>query len=111
MVGPISQAERDSFNRKLQVGVAALVAVSTGMVALGAGATLPQAALALGAGVLVGGLIAWYAVPTGPAPAERRRSGPENPFADGGDDERDSGPRSESREQTRSRSSAGQRRE
>jgi len=106
MVGPISQGERDAFNRRLQTGVAALVAVSTGMVALGAGATLPQAGVALLAGVVVGGLIAWYIVPTGPAPAERR-SGPENPFADGGDDERGS----ETSESGRARSSERQRRE
>jgi hypothetical protein len=95
MVGPISQAERDSFNRKLQVGVAALVAVSTGMVALGAGASPVQAAAALAVGVVVGGVIAWYAVPTAPAPAERHRSTPENPFADRGDDGDDSDSESE----------------
>jgi len=105
MVGPISQGERDVFNRRLQIGVALLVAVSTGMVAVGAGATLPQAAVALLAGVVVGGVIAWYIVPTGPVPAERRRSGPENPFADGGDDERER----DGRESERNRSSARRR--
>lgn len=91
MVDPVSQDERDSFTRKLKVAVAALVAVSTGMVALSAGATLPQALAALLGGVVVGGVIAWYAVPSTPAPAERRGSSiRDDPFADGGDDERDS---------------------
>lgn len=91
MVDPVSQEERDSFNRKLKVAVAALVAASTAMVALGAGASLPQAAVALLAGVLVGGVIAWYAVPDAPEPARRRASSRlDDPFADGGDDESDS---------------------
>ncbi|MEF8851805.1 MAG: hypothetical protein V5A28_05220 [Haloarculaceae archaeon] len=88
MVGPVSQGERDSFNRKLRVGVAALVAVSTGMVALGAGASLPQAGAALLGGVAVGALIAWYIVPSGTAPATRRAVGRDrfdDPFADGGE--------------------------
>jgi len=88
MVGPVSQGERDAFNRKLQVGVAVLVAGSMALVALGAGATVVQTAIAAVAGLVVGGVVAWYIVPTGPAPAERRRSTTgirDNPFADGGD--------------------------
>jgi uncharacterized membrane protein YgcG len=87
MVGPISQGERDAFNRKLQVGVAVLVAGSMALVALGAGATLVQTALAAVVGVLVGGVISWYIVPTGLAPAEKQRvanAEPDNPFTDGG---------------------------
>lgn len=88
MVGPVSQRERDSFTRKFQFGVAGLVAASTGLVALGAGASLRQTSVALLGGVVVGALIAWWVVPSGPAPADRQRSfGREDPFADGGDED------------------------
>jgi len=107
MVGPISQGERDAFNRKLQVGVAVLVAGSMALVALGAGATLGQTAAAAVAGVLVGGVVACYIVPTGLSPAEKQRlatSGADNPFTDGGDDEEsDSDNRERSTSKTRSR--------
>jgi hypothetical protein len=106
MVGPISQGERDAFNRKLQVGVAVLVAGSTALVALGAGATLGQAALAAVAGVLVGGVISWYIVPTGLAPAEKQRlstASADNPFTDGGDGE-ESDPDERERNPSKSRS-------
>jgi hypothetical protein len=94
MVGPVSQSERDSFTRKFQFGVAGLVAASTGLVALGAGASLRQTSVALLGGVVVGSLVAWYAVPTTPAPAERQRSEQKNPFADeddAGESEAESG--------------------
>jgi hypothetical protein len=107
MVGPVSQSERDAFNRKLQVGVAVLVAGSMALVALGAGATLGQTAVAAVAGVVVGGVVAWYIVPKGPSPAEKHRlanSGRDNPFTDGGDGEgSDSDDRERSTSQTRSR--------
>jgi len=111
MVGPVSQGERDAFNRKLQVGVAVLVAGSMALVAVGAGATVVQTSIAAAAGLAVGGAIAWYVVPSGPAPAERRRSTTsdlDNPFTDGGDsgddgsDSHDGGRRA-SKKQTRRR--------
>jgi len=93
MVDPISEAERAAFVRRAKWGVTLLVAVSAGLVASQADATLAETAGAVAAGLLVGYPIARFAVPSGPAPATRQRrrreseagSGVENPFADGGD--------------------------
>jgi hypothetical protein len=87
VVGPISEGERAAFTKKLKVGVAALVGVSGGLVALQVDATLLQTVAAVAAGLAVGAVLAWYIVPSGPmAPDRRSRSRPErdNPFADGG---------------------------
>ena len=93
----------------LSVGVAVLVAGSMALVALGAGATLGQTAVVAVAGVLVGGGVAWYIVPTGVSPAEKQRgtnSGLDNPFTDGGDGE-DS--ESDTRERSTSKTRSGRR--
>ena len=88
MVDPVTQADRDAFNRRLKLGVAGLVGVSMAFVAVSAGATLLQVAGAGAVGLAVGAVIAWQFVPSRPPPAERRTADLENPFADGGDDER-----------------------
>ena len=98
MVDPVTQADRDAFNRRLKLGVAALVGVSMAFVAVSAGATLLQAAGAGVAGLAVGAVIAWQFVPSRPPPAERQSTDLDNPFADGGrgdersGDDRENGP-------------------
>ena len=110
MVDPVTQADRDAFNRRLKLGVAGLVGVSMAFVAVSAGATLLQAAGAGAVGLAVGAVIAWQFVPSRPPPAERRTADLENPFADGGDDERSDADR-ETGDADGRRSAAGQRRE
>jgi hypothetical protein len=97
MVDPISEAERDSFRWKVKAGIAALVGASGGLVTSQVEATLPETAGAVAVGLAVGYALAWFIVPSGPAPvdASDRRSGQppvdgedptgarENPFADG----------------------------
>ncbi|MFB6141330.1 MAG: hypothetical protein ABEJ26_12965 [Halosimplex sp.] len=87
MVGPVSDTERSSFNRRVKIGVTVLVGASAGLISLQVDPTLPQAAGAVALGLLIGYLLARYVVPSGPAPATRQRQRriEENPFADGGD--------------------------
>lgn len=87
MVDPVSGEERTVAARKVRVVVAGVVAVSCGLVAIGVDATLPQVGGALAAGLLVGAAVAWYVVPTGPSPAERRSRRRGNPLADGSGDD------------------------
>jgi hypothetical protein len=86
MVGPISDAERASFNRKVIVVVTVLVGASAGLVALQAEAAPVEVAGVTAVGLVVGYLVARFVVPSGPAPATRQRQAREreNPFADGG---------------------------
>jgi len=93
MVDPIGDAERASFTRRVKWGVTALVALSAGLVTTQVDATLAESAGAIALGLAAGYVIAWFIVPSGPAPATRQRrrrerqrdERVENPFADGGD--------------------------
>lgn len=92
MVGPISDAERLSFNRRVELGVTLLVGLSAGLITLQIETTAVQTAGSVAFGLVLGFLLARYVVPSGPAPAtkQRQRRVKENPFADGGDDSEDS---------------------
>jgi len=86
MVGPISEAERSAFNRRVVYGSTLLVGLSAGLITLQIETTAAQTAGAVALGLLVGYPLAKYVVPTGPAPADRQRErlDRENPFTDGG---------------------------
>jgi len=61
MVGPsLSEDERRVASRRLKLGFVALVGVSSGLVALSAGATPVQGVAATLGGLLVGGLLLEY---------------------------------------------------
>lgn len=61
MVGPTdSLEERDAGRKRLKIGFVATVAASGGLVALQAGATPVQMAVAVVAGALVGGACLWF---------------------------------------------------
>jgi purine-cytosine permease-like protein len=61
MVGPtLSEEDRAVASRRLKLGFVALVGCSGGLVALTAGATAPQALVAVVAGLLVGGALMAY---------------------------------------------------
>lgn len=98
MVDPISESERSAFQRKLRAGTALLVAVSTGLVSVKAGASVGYVAASTLGGALVGWGLAWFVLPSGPAPAARKRereraeTGPENPFETGRERERGEDP-------------------
>jgi len=92
MVDPIGDEERASFTRRVKWGVTVLVGLSAGLVAAQVDATAAEAGATVVVGLAVGYVIAWFIVPSGPAPAtqqrrrrERQRDSVENPFADGGD--------------------------
>jgi len=76
MIRPVSPGERAAFARKVKAVVAVLVGASAGLVALGAGASPPEAGLAVAAGLPVGAAIAWYVVPTGESPSGGSTPGP-----------------------------------
>lgn len=63
MVGPISTEERQSKLQKIKIGIAVLVGVSMGLVALQGGASLPVIGGATVAGAALGGVLAWYVFP------------------------------------------------
>lgn len=89
MVDPISEEERAAFLRRVKIGVTLLVGGSAGLVSLQVDPTPVQAIGAVAVGLVVGYVLAWFIVPSGPAPAtqqRRRRERTENPFADGGDE-------------------------
>lgn len=65
MVGPISQEERQSKMVQLKIGVALLVGVSGGLVALQGDASLPIIGGAVVAGTVLGVALAWYIFPSG----------------------------------------------
>ncbi|AKU08769.1 MULTISPECIES: hypothetical protein [Haloferax] len=61
MVGSsMSDEETRLANNRIKIGFVLLVGVSAGLVAVQAGATLVQSAIALLAGVAVGGVLTWY---------------------------------------------------
>ncbi|EMA04799.1 hypothetical protein [Haloferax denitrificans] len=61
MVGSsMSDEETRLANNRLKIGFTLLVGVSAALVAVQAGATLPQSAIALVAGLVIGGLLTWY---------------------------------------------------
>ncbi|ADE02610.1 MULTISPECIES: hypothetical protein [Haloferax] len=61
MVGSsMSDEETRLANNRLKIGFILLVGASAALVAVQAGATLVQAAVALLCGVVIGGLLTWY---------------------------------------------------
>ncbi|WP_424006180.1 hypothetical protein [Haloferax denitrificans] len=61
MVGSsMSDEETRLANNRLKIGFTLLVGVSAALVAMQAGATLLQGAIALVAGLVIGGLLTWY---------------------------------------------------
>ncbi|MCO8267117.1 hypothetical protein ACOZ4B_05435 [Haloferax prahovense] len=61
MVGSsMSDEETRLANNRIKIGFVLLVGASAGLVAVQAGATLVQGAIALLAGLAVGGLLTWY---------------------------------------------------
>ncbi|MFC7128160.1 hypothetical protein [Haloferax chudinovii] len=61
MVGSsMSDEETRLANNRLKIGFTLLVGVSAALVAVQAGGTLLQGALALLAGLVIGGLLTWY---------------------------------------------------
>ncbi|ELZ99276.1 hypothetical protein [Haloferax sulfurifontis] len=61
MVGSsMSDEETRLANNRLKIGFILLVGVSAALVAVQAGATLLQSAIALVAGLVIGGLLTWY---------------------------------------------------
>ena len=60
MVEPMSREERDSGNRKIQIGFLLLVAVSPPLMLLLGEPTLLQLAAAVGAGLVLGVVLLWY---------------------------------------------------
>lgn len=66
MVGPsLSEERRRVVSRRLKLGFVGLVGASAGLVALGGGATTVQALVAIGAGLVLGGVLLWYLVSVG----------------------------------------------
>lgn len=65
MVGPISPEERQSKMVRLKAGVALLVGISSGLVAIQGEASIPFVAGAVIAGTVVGAVLAWYVFPSG----------------------------------------------
>lgn len=65
MVGPMSPEERQSGMVRLKLGIALLVGISGGLVALQGEASLPIVGAAVVAGTLVGAALAWYIFPSG----------------------------------------------
>ncbi|MFC7175564.1 hypothetical protein [Halosegnis marinus] len=63
MVDPVSNEERASFALKVKLAATALVAVSAGLIAVQAGATLPVLAGALAGGAVVGAALVWFVFP------------------------------------------------
>lgn len=64
MVGPsIDEADRRRFARRIRMGFALLVGASMALVALYEDAALGVIAGAFAGGTVVGGVIAWYAIP------------------------------------------------
>lgn len=63
MVGPISEAERESFAFRMKLGLTVLVAASTGLTALYGGAPVPLVALAVVTGAVVGAPLVWFVFP------------------------------------------------
>ncbi len=60
MVEPMTEAERESGNRKIQIGFLALVTVSPPLIMLLGDPTTVQLALAAGGGLLFGLVLLWY---------------------------------------------------
>lgn len=65
MVGPISQEERQSKMIQLKIGVALLVGVSGGLVALQGDGSLATIGGAVLVGTVLGAALAWYIFPSG----------------------------------------------
>lgn len=67
MVGPVPTDERRSSFRRLKVGVALLVGVSAGLVAIQADASLIAVLAFVTGGTIVGAALAWYVFPSADA--------------------------------------------
>jgi len=65
MVEPMSPEERQSGMVRLKLGIALLVGVSGGLVALQGDASLPVIGGAVVGATLVGAALAWYIFPSG----------------------------------------------
>lgn len=65
MVGPISPEERQSKMVRLKIGVALLVGVSAGLVAVQTDAQLAVIGASIVAGTVLGAVLAWYLFPSG----------------------------------------------
>ncbi|UPW00757.1 hypothetical protein M0R88_01320 [Halorussus gelatinilyticus] len=62
MVGPQSDEDKRDAMNQFKAGVVLLVGVSAGLIAFSGGATLLEAAVAVGAGLLVGAALLAYLV-------------------------------------------------
>lgn len=71
MVGPISSEERDSFAFRLKIGLTAIVALSAGLIAVQADASLVAVLAVTLAGAVIGAPLIWLAIP-GSGGTERR---------------------------------------
>lgn len=60
MVGPISEAERESGNRKIKLALLAIVTVSPPLIALQFDPSPIQLLAALGGGLGLGLVVVWY---------------------------------------------------
>lgn len=63
MVGPISAEQRASQLFRLKLGVALLVGISAGLVALQGRASPPVIGVSVVAGTVLGGALSWYVFP------------------------------------------------
>lgn len=67
MVGPITTDERETQLFRIKVGVALLVGLSMGLVAVQGKASPALVGVAVVAGTVIGGALAWYVFPTADA--------------------------------------------
>jgi ammonia channel protein AmtB len=65
MVGPISDAERNEFRRRVKVGAVLLVAASAGLITLQTDAGLVTFGAAVAIGATTGAFLVWLVFPTG----------------------------------------------
>lgn len=74
MVDPISSEERERFALKMKLGLASIIAVSAGLIALRGNASLPVIAAAIVGGGLLGVGLIWFVFPDtgGRSPDEKR---------------------------------------
>lgn len=73
MVGPISDADRSAFARRLQVAIVLVVGASGGLSAIEGGASTGGVALATVAGLVVGVILVWLVFPSGGGRTPRGR--------------------------------------
>lgn len=71
MVEPISDEERESSNRRLKIGFAVLVGLSSGLMTLQGDPTARQIVGAAVGGLVLGVILVWFVFPDG-SPSRRR---------------------------------------